>query len=177
MTCAASISAPPISVTAVFDAKKNAESQNAKRTFERSEHHCFMKRTLIEQWLNIDWRNVFVSFERSWKETIESMEKLSWKYTFWFSQAYWRFYGFSRVAISKWSMRLAWSYARLAVCSLQILRTAHTFLLKAISHCLTAYCLSSQLFNILTSMAESVTTRSINSHWMQKEGGTLLLYY
>ena len=38
-----------ISVTAVFDAKKNAESQNAKRTFERSEHHCFMKRTLIEQ--------------------------------------------------------------------------------------------------------------------------------
>ena len=38
-----------ISVKAVFDAKKNAESQNAKRTFERSEHHCFMKRTLIEQ--------------------------------------------------------------------------------------------------------------------------------
>ena len=36
-------------ITAVFDAKKNAESQNAKRTFERSEHHCFMKRTLIEQ--------------------------------------------------------------------------------------------------------------------------------
>ena len=156
-----------ISVTTIFDAKKNAESQNAKRTFERSEHHCFMKRTLIEQWLNIVWRNVFVSFERSWKETIESMEKLSWKYTFWFSQAYWRFYGFSRVAISKWSMRLAWSYARLAVCSLQILRTAQTSLLKAISHCLMAYCLWYRLFSILTPMAESLITRSVNSHWIQ----------
>ena len=100
----------------------------------------------------------------------ESMEKLSWKHILIFSSllAVLRFLACCDL---KWSLRLALSYARLAVCSLRILRTAQTSLLKAISHCLMAYCLWYRLFSILTPMAESLITRSVNSHWIQKWGG------
>ena len=96
----------------------------------------------------------------------ESMEKLSWKQILIFSSllAVLRFLACCDL---KWSLRLALSYARLAVCSLRILRTAQTSLLKAISQFLMAYCLLFQSFNILTLMAESLTTRSVNSHWIQ----------
>ena len=159
---------PPLSALQQFlTPKRTLKVRTLKERLKEANIIVSWKEHWLSSDLNIDWRNVFVSFERSWKEIIESMEKLSWKIHVWFSQAYWRFYGFSRVAISKWSMRLAWSYARLAVCSLQILRTAQTSLLKAISHCLMAYCLWYPLFSILTPMAESLITRSVNSHWIQ----------
>ena len=54
---------PPISVTAVFDAKRTLKVRALKVRW-KSKHHCFTRK----HWLNIVCLNVFVSFESSWKD-------------------------------------------------------------------------------------------------------------
>ena len=146
---------------------KKAEKKKKNRVYQRHDSFFTSKRTLKVRTLK----------ERLFEETSlfhlkdhgknnEPTEKLSWKTCSDFPKPTGGF-TFSRVLRSQWSLRLAWSHARLAICILLILRTTQTSLLRAISHCLTAYWLSSQLFSILISMAESLTTQSANPQWFQ----------